>query len=126
MRHLSIPLEDLFCRASSRDRDAACRVFVQGAGGDVKPFPCDPLDLAEKYGKLLAVTVEHQINDLSMVAVGGALIRDFATVPLAFAPPPTRDQLNQKLKSGSLLERRQAARMLAILYRDGLLPYDYP
>ena len=104
----------------------AVALFVQGAGGDVKPFPCDTLDLAEKYGQLLAVTVEHQIDDLPMVAVGGPLSSAFETVPLAFAPPPTRDRLNQQLKSGSPLERRQAARLLAILDRDGHLPYDYP
>jgi neutral ceramidase len=104
----------------------AVALFVQGAGGDVKPFPCDTLALAEKYGELLAVTVEHQVDDLPMVALGGPLVSAFDTVRLAFAAPPSREQFEQKLRNGTPLERRQAVRMLAILDRDGHLPYDYP
>ena len=103
----------------------AVALFVMGAGGDVKPFPCDTIELAEAYGNVLAATVEHQIDGLPMAAVEGPLRSDFETVTLAFGILPTREQLQERLKSGSPAERRHAALMLSILDRDGRLPSDY-
>jgi neutral ceramidase len=108
------------------DRHAgAVALFVMGAGGDVKPFPCDTLALAEKYGELLAATVEHQLEG-TMTPIRGPLTSVFETVPLAFGTPPTRKEFERRLKAGSPVERRHAARMLALLERDGHLPAEYP
>ena len=113
----------------------AVALFVQGAGGDVKPFPCDTLALTEAYGATLAATVEHQMENEAvaggeaiqkMVPIQGALASVLETLPLAFDTPPTREQLNERLKTGSPSTRRNAVRMLSILDRDGHLPYDYP
>ena len=103
----------------------AVALFVMGAGGDVKPFPCDTLALAEKYGELLAATVEHQLES-TMAPVEGPLSSAFATVPLAFDTPPTREQFETVLKSDNPAERRHAAHMLAVIDRDGHLSKDYP
>ncbi len=104
----------------------AVALFVMGAGGDVKPFPCDTLELAEAYGAVLGATVQHQLADLPMTPVEGPLRSEFEIVPLAFATPPTREQLNEQLKSDNPAIRRHAALMLSILDRDGHLPADYP
>ena len=104
----------------------AVALFVMGAGGDVKPFPCNTLELVEKYGELLAATVEYQMTEEPMVAIGGPLKSTYETVPLAFAPPPSKEVLKARMMDSNEYVRRHAAGMLKILDRDGHLRADYP
>ena len=103
----------------------AVSMFVQGAGGDVKPLPCDTLALAEAYGATLGATVEHEFADLPMVALGGPLRSDFEILSLALSPPPTREQLEERAKTGPPTQRRNGA--CAEHPRPGWAPpADYP
>lgn len=108
-----------------RRHPGAVALFVQGAGGDVKPFPFGSDRLAEAYGELLAATVDQQL-DSTAVPVEGPLNTAFETVPIAFGTPFTREQLNQRLGSPDAAVRRHAAKMLSILDREGRLPLDHP
>jgi hypothetical protein len=111
----------------------AVALFVQGAGGDVKPFPAGTLELTELYGKTLAASVELRLLEGSITAepkgesasVNGPLATTFETFPLAY-DVPTREQLKELLQSGKPNERSNATRLLAVLDSGGKLPADYP
>ena len=100
-------------------------MFVMGFGGDVKAYPNGTLELVDSYGAMLGAAVEERCGK-KMAPVGGELKTTFETVPLQFGVPPTREQLNERLKKGSAIQRRYAETMLKILDRDGHLPADYP
>ena len=58
--------------------------------------------------------------------VGGPLRASFQRVNLAFAPAPSREELERHLQDKNTYEARHAREMLAILDRDGKLPASYP
>ena len=103
----------------------AVALFVMGCGGDVKAYPNQTIELMDAYGAMLGAAVEQRFRR-GMMPVGGELKTHFGTVPLQFAPPPTRAQFEQRAKSESPITRRHAETMLKILDRDGRLPSEYP
>jgi hypothetical protein len=103
----------------------AVALFVMGCGGDVKPYPNQTLELADAYGAMLGAAVEGQMRK-EMRPVSGHLKTAFETVPLVFAPPPSRAELNQRLKTGTPLIKRHAEAMLKLLDGGGTLPASYP
>ena len=103
----------------------AVALFVMGFGGDVKPYPNESVELTESYGGMLGAAVDARMRK-ALQPVGGGLETAFQTVPLQFAEPLTRAQLNERLRSGTPLIRRHAELMLKLLDRDGRLPATYP
>ena len=67
-------------------------LFWAGCGADQNPLPRRTQELAEKYGKMLAVAVEEVLAK-PMTPIGVALQTSYAEVPLALATLPTRDEL---------------------------------
>lgn len=105
----------------------AVALFVMGCGGDVKPYPNQSIELADSYGAMLGAAV-HTLMAKPLTSVTGRMTVAFDTVSLDFAEPPTRAQLNERLKTGNSLMKRHAEVMLKTLDRDGRLPakYTYP
>jgi hypothetical protein len=105
----------------------AVAMFVMGCGGDVKPYPNGSVELAESYGAMLGAAV-HTLLARPLKPVSGPLATAFDTVQLDFAAPPTRAQLEERLRTGAPLVKRHAEVMLRALDRDGRLPahYTYP
>ena len=103
----------------------AVALFVMGCGGDVKPYPNESVELTESYGAVLGATVDARMRK-ELKPVGGGLTTAFQTVSLQFAAPPTREQLNERLRTGTPILKRHAETMLKILDRDGRLPASYP
>jgi neutral ceramidase len=99
-------------------------MFVMGFGGDVKPYPNGTVELVDAYGAMLGAAVEESFQK-RMMPVNGNLKTYFETVQLPFATPPTREQLEELLRTRTPLVRRHAEAMLKILDRDGHLPADY-
>lgn len=61
----------------------AIALFVQNTGADANPLPRRTPELAQQFGRLLAVAVD-QVLQAKMAPVAGPLTTVFETVPLAF------------------------------------------
>jgi hypothetical protein len=105
----------------------AVALFVMGCGGDVKPYPNQSIELADSYGAMLGAAV-HTLMSKPLSPISGLMTTAFETVALDFAEPPTRAQLNERLKTGNSLMKRHAEVMLKTLDRGDRLPtkYSYP
>lgn len=103
----------------------AVAMFFTGGGADQNPLPRRKMELAEKYGRMLATAVD-QVLDHPMQAVSGSLKTAFAEVDLAFNELPTREKLEADLKNSSRYTRARAKLLLEEWDRDGGLPKTYP
>ncbi len=103
----------------------AVALFVEGCGADANPAPRGTVDLARKYGEILAEAVDHALTR-PLKPVRGPLKTAWELVPLSFAAPPTPDELQKRLQDKSVYVQRHARLMLSILDRDGRLPTEYP
>lgn len=100
-------------------------MFFTGGGADQNPLPRRTLELAQKYGRMLAVAV-NQVLDEPTRPVTGALKTSFEEIHLEFHQLPDREQLQANLKSSSRYERARATLLLREWDRDGGLPESWP
>jgi hypothetical protein len=100
-------------------------MFVAGCGADANALPRNTVDLARKYGQILAAAVDEVVRGKT-ASVAGPLAAVFDTVDLPFGPPPTREQLRTELTHKNAARRNNAARLLETLDRGGKLPESYP
>ena len=103
----------------------AVALFMEGCGADANPAPRGTVDLARKYGGMLAEAVDQALGR-PLKPVRGPLKTAWELVPLSFATPPTRDELQKQLQDKSVYVQRHAQLMLSILDRDGRLLTEYP
>ena len=105
----------------------AVALFVAGCGADANPYPRGTVDLARQHGEESAVAVEKVVGG-RLRSVGGPLKCVYREFPVAFAPPPNREEFEKRLHDPDKYVRRHAAAMLNTLDRDGRLPavYSYP
>lgn len=103
----------------------AVAMFVEGCGADANPAPRGTVDLTRKYGEMLADAVDHALRG-PLKPVRGPLETAWGLVPIAFAPPPSRAELEGRLHDKSVYIQRHARLMLTVLDRDGRLPSEYP
>lgn len=104
----------------------AVALFVNGCSGDQNPQPRRTLELAQHHGKTLALAVESGLLAPGKRALKGPIKAAFERVDLAFATPPMKEQLEQRLKSKNRYEAEHAQRLLADLAKDGKLATSYP
>lgn len=103
----------------------AVAFFVAGCGADANPSPRGSVGLAQRHGEELATAVDRALRGV-LRPVRGPLKSAFEEVPLAFAAPPTPEELSAQLSDENVYRRRYAAEMLKILERGGRLPTAYP
>lgn len=103
----------------------AIALFVAGCGADANPYPRGTVALARQHGEALAMAVEDVLGG-RLLPVGGPLKCVYQEFPVAFAPPPSREEFEQRLHNQDKYVRRHAAAMLNILDREGRLPATYP
>ena len=103
----------------------AIAMFYTGGGADQNPLPRRKIELAQKYGRLLGVSVD-EVLDKPMQTVSGHLAASFEEVPLEFNQLPTKAELESRLKSSSRYERARAKLLLSEWARDGSLPKTWP
>lgn len=103
----------------------AVALFMSGCGADINPNPRGTIELAQKYGEELAEAIQAGLAK-PKEAIRPPLKSTFQLVPVAFAPPPTRKELQARLQDKEVYVRRHAAEMLNLLDRDGRLPTSYP
>jgi hypothetical protein len=115
-----------FCQAElRRSHPGVEALFVAGCGADANPYPRGSEELARAHGSELAAAVDKSLSD-TLQPLRGPLRASFERVNLAFAPAPSRDELERRLQDKNPYVVKHAREMLAILDRDGNLPADYP
>jgi hypothetical protein len=103
----------------------ATALFVAGCGADANPLPRRSVDLARRYGQILAAAVD-EVLERKMKPLGGPLVTLFDHVDVPFQKPPSREEFEKRLTDPDAARRRHARYMLDILERDGRLPDRYP
>jgi hypothetical protein len=104
----------------------ATAMFVEGCAGDAMVFPRGTVELAKKYGAVLAGSVESAMAGPAVRSVDGPIQAKLDHVMLDFATPmPTREALEEAAKSKDVYESWHAREMLKALDRDGKLPSQY-
>jgi neutral ceramidase len=104
----------------------ALALFVNGCSGDQNPQPRGKIELAQHHGKTLALSVEAGLLTPTKRALNGPIKAAFERVDLDFATLPTKEQLEEQLKSKNKYEADHAARLLAIIANEGKLDKSYP
>ena len=100
-------------------------MFVEDCGADANPLPRRTVDLAMKYGQILAAAVEETLRG-KMQAQSGPLKAAYALVDVPFQKPPSRADFEARLKDKQDAVQRHARYMLSIYERDRNLPERYP
>ena len=100
-------------------------MFWAGCGADQNPLPRRTVELAQKYGGMLADAVHNVLNG-AMRPVSGDLKIAYAEIDLGFASIPTKEQLQATLKHENRYERIRAALLLQQLDSTGRVADTYP
>ena len=103
----------------------ALSFFLTGCGADINPNPRRGMDTVQRHGEDLATAVEHLLKQ-EMEPVNGPHRSKLVKFPVSLMPPPTRKELEDRLKSESVYVRRHASEMLKVLDREGRLMTEYP
>lgn len=116
---------------AQRDIEAAhpdtVALFLMGCGGDQNPYPRGKVEQVEQHGRTLANAVEAALLPEPLV-LSPKLAVSQEMCPLAYAPLPSRDKLEERTKSTNSFEARHARRVLELLEEhNGTLPeYEFP
>jgi len=108
--------------------------FFNACGADANPIPRRQLELAEKYGKMLADSVEEVLAGpmeavtcrLEAGAPTAGLRTAFEWVDLAYDKLVTRETLEPVANGDSALHARWAKRMLKMIDAGVQFPTSYP
>lgn len=103
----------------------AVAMFVNGCGADQNPLPRRRVELARKYGEILAIAVEL-VLDAEMKPLRGPLRTALDTVEVSFQQLPSRQEFEKIAKTTSGYKRRHAEQMIEALDDNGKLPSSYP
>jgi neutral ceramidase len=106
-----------------RQFPGAAALFVAGCGGDADPYPRQHMEDAAAHGEELGKEV-CRVLGTKLTPVRGPLTCAQVTADLPLQTP-SRDELNEILKSGPSLSKPPAKQMLATLDGGGKLPPAY-
>jgi len=99
--------------------------FVMGCGGDQNPYPRGQLEQCQQHGRALANAVEAALLPKPR-PITGTLTSALDTVTLQFAPPASKEQLEEETKSSNKYVAGHARRLLKQLETDGKINLEYP
>ena len=103
----------------------ATALFMAGCGGDANPYPRGTIELARQHGEELATAVE-QVLVRQLQSVSGPSKTAYEEFPVAFATPPSREELQAQLENKDVHQRIWAEARLKTLDREGHLRAEYP
>jgi hypothetical protein len=103
----------------------AIAMFVTGCGADCNPLPRSRPDSPKTYGDLLGIAV-GQVLVGRMRLIDGPLRAAFDHVEIPFQTPPTRAELQERLKTDTGMRARQARQLLDQIDREGRVADRYP
>jgi len=99
-------------------------MFVMGCGGDQNPYPRGTLELAQRHGITLATAVEAALQTPAIPIVG-PLTTALTPVEVAYAAPPSTEEIESRVTSSNPYISRHARRLKAALETSGNLPTIY-
>jgi neutral ceramidase len=103
----------------------ATAMFLNGCGADCDPMPRSMEELPKRHGETMAIAV-GQVLRRQMRPVAGPLTTAFDYADIPFQTPPTRDALQERLRTDTGMRARHTRLMLHILERDGKIYDHYP
>jgi len=103
----------------------ATAMFVNGCGADCDPVPRSEIDMPPLYGQIMAAAVGQVVRRM-LQPVQGPLTAAFDYVNIPFQTPPTRGDLEERLRTATGMRTRHARQLLTVLDRDGRIPDRYP
>ena len=103
----------------------ATAMFVNGCGADCDPIPRSTVELPKLYGDIMAVAV-GQVLSRQMRSLGGPLTPAFGYADIPFQTPPTKEELQERLKTATGMRARHAKLLLGVLEREGKIYDSYP
>lgn len=103
----------------------ATALFVNTCGGDQNPLPRRTVELCQKYGHMLAVSVEEVLKQ-PLKPVSGGLRTAFEYVDLPYLKVVSREELTALLKDAHPIRARWAARLLKKLDAGETFESAYP
>lgn len=108
-----------------KDHPGAVALFWAGCGGDQNPLPRRKVELARKYGRELAHSVNAVLKE-DMAPVEGELRTVYREIDLPLAALPTREKLVEEAMSKNRYLAARAKMLLAQLNTGKTLPKSYP
>ncbi len=117
-----------FATGDVEDQFPGCvALFYTGCGADQNPLPRRTVELAQKYGRMLAHAVGEVVKS-EMKPLAGSLGTKFRDIDLTYASLPSKAEIEKKLETGSRYEKNRAKNLLAQIKADGKLPatHAYP
>jgi neutral ceramidase len=111
--------------ALEKAHPGATALFVEDCGADANPLPRRSVDLAMKYGQIIADAVEEALKG-KVRAQTGPLKAAYELVDVPFQKAPSRAEFESRLHDKDPGVQRHAKYMLQILERDGKFHDRYP
>lgn len=105
----------------------AVALFYTGCGADQNPLPRRKVELAEKYGRMLADAVGKVVAS-KMQPVTGGIRTAYKEIDLSFDKIPPKSRWERILKTGNRYEKARAKLLLAEIAMNGSLAktHAYP
>ena len=100
-------------------------MFFTGCGADQNPLPRRKLELCEKYGRMLSLSV-GQVLAMDMTPVAGGLKTAFQEIPLEFDALPSKPTLEQQAEGKDRFLKARAKLLLNEWQTEGALRKSYP
>lgn len=115
-----------FAQLALEDRHpGAVAMFFTGCGADQNPLPRRKLELAEKYGRMLAVSVNEVLSS-EMKSLTGTIKPRFEEIPLELAVIPTKEKLEAEAQGADRFLRARAKLLLEQVAAEGAVRKTYP
>ncbi len=100
-------------------------LFWAGCGADQNPLPRRTVELAQEYGRQTAAAVDRALAG-PMTPVTGSLKTVYREIDLALDTLPTKEQVENDLKSSDVYIARRARWLMKKIAEDGKLSPTYP
>ena len=100
-------------------------MFVAGCGGDQNPLPRRTVELAESYGTQLARSVQTVLGT-TMRPIQGPLRAGYEEIDLAFAPLPSKEQIEKDSQAKDFYIASRARLLLKTIASRGSLSQTAP
>ena len=100
-------------------------MFFNGCGADCDPAPRSTVESPKLHGDVMGEAVAQALRR-RMTPLNGPLTAAFDHVDIPFEQPPSREDLQERLKTATGMHARHARLMLGLLDREGRIYDRYP
>jgi neutral ceramidase len=111
--------------AIEQTRPGVTALFFAGCGADQNPLPRRSVELAQKYGKQIARSIDEAL-EADMKPLAATLKTTYREIDLPFAHVPDQDELQQALSSDNIYDVRRARHQMELYGDASSIPSSYP